>query len=75
MNNADKKFWLDNFKSTECLCGKSKKPRFVFCYKCFWELTKELRNGLYSRVGQGFFGACEEAYKYLKEKDPDYGEV
>jgi len=47
----------------KCICGNHKANRTAFCHKDYFELPYELRNALYSRVGQGF----EEAYSAARD--------
>lgn len=47
----------------KCVCGNHKGDRTAFCHKDYFELPYQLRQSLYSRVGQGF----EEAYSAARD--------
>jgi len=47
----------------KCVCGNHKGNRTAFCHKDYFELPYQLRQSLYSRVGQGF----EEAYSAARD--------
>ena len=53
--------------SNECACGNDKKPRYVFCLRCYKSLPSEIRRELWRRLNIGFDNAYEEAVKYLEE--------
>ena len=61
----DLKFYLDEFKSEECFCGKTKKARFSFCYGCYMSLPNEMQRALWRPFGRGYEEAYEEAVQWL----------
>ena len=67
-NLAERKFYLDTFKSDECLCGRSKKPRFAFCYQCYKKLPPDMQRALYKPFGGGYEQAFEAACKWLQSE-------
>lgn len=58
--------YLDELMSNECVCGNDKNPKKSFCYPCFASLPQELKNDLYSRMGDGYEQAYDAANKYLE---------
>ena len=54
-----------SFLSNECLCGKTKKKGNSFCYSCFMALPQDLKNDLYSRMGDGYEEAYDAAVEWL----------
>lgn len=58
---TDRKFWHRNFCSEECLCGREKRKRYAFCYRCFKALPDPLQGALYQKFYDGF----EEAHLHL----------
>jgi len=67
MNN-DIKFYLESFKSDECLCERPKKPRFSFCYRCYKALPLDQQRALYQAFGGGYEQAFDEACQYLQSE-------
>lgn len=64
----DAAWYLRELMSDECLCGvRDKYPKRSFCYRCYSALPRDLRDGLYRRIGGGYEEAFEEAHKYLTE--------
>lgn len=61
----DWRFYIDMLRSNECLCGRYKKQKLVFCYRCYKKLPVAMQRALYNRLGDGFEEAFEEAVKYL----------
>lgn len=66
MKPSDKKFYLEQFKSEECLCGRTKKPRFSFCYRCYKALPGDMQKDLYQPFGNGYEEAFDEACQFLQ---------
>jgi hypothetical protein len=64
----DRKFYLQVLKSDACQCERPKQVRRALCFKCFYRLPGEIRRALYSRIGQGFEKAYEEAVRFLNEQ-------
>lgn len=65
---SDTKFYLDELKSEECQCGKSKRSKMTFCYLCYSKLPKHIQRDLYKRIGNGYEEAREEAATYLADE-------
>jgi hypothetical protein len=65
MKVSDKKFYLQELQSNECLCGDYKNPGKSFCYWCYGRLPKAMKNALYQQIGNGYEEALDEAVKYL----------
>lgn len=63
--SKDTKFYLDVIKSEECQCGKSKRIGTAFCYLCYSNLPKDMKDDLWKKIGNGFEEAYEEAHKEL----------
>ena len=63
----DTKWYLKEFKSNECACGRSKKPRFSFCYQCYIELPDDMQKALYRKFMNGYEEAYDDAFGWLKE--------
>jgi len=59
--------YLDALMSSRCSCGKKKTPKKSFCLACFLMLPQDLKNDLYSRLGDGYEQAYDAAEKYLEE--------
>lgn len=59
--------YLRDLMSNECLCGKTKKKGHSFCYEDFKALPQDLKNDLYSRMGDGYEQAYDAAVKWLEE--------
>ena len=58
-------FYLNQFLSDECQCGRSKRPRHSFCFKCYKQLPDDMQKALWRRFHCGYEEAYEEAVKYL----------
>ncbi|MBW1666739.1 MAG: hypothetical protein JRJ66_01570 [Deltaproteobacteria bacterium] len=67
MSTAQKEWqwYADELMSEECLCGRSKKRHYSFCYRCFKALPEDMQKALYQRIGEGYEEAFEEAVKWL----------
>jgi hypothetical protein len=61
----DFKFYATELKSEECFCGKTKKPRMSFCYRCYKSLPGDMQKDLYQPLGNGYEEAYEEAVAWL----------
>uniref|UniRef100_A0A6M3ITE3 Uncharacterized protein n=1 Tax=viral metagenome TaxID=1070528 RepID=A0A6M3ITE3_9ZZZZ len=66
-SEKDRLWFLEQLKSEQCLCERSKKPMFSFCYRCYKALPADMQKGLYLQIGDGYEEAYEEAVKYLEE--------
>ena len=64
---ADRLFYLSVLRGEECQCGKWKRSRMPFCYRCFKRLPVSMQRALYHRLGDGFEEAYEEAVKWLDD--------
>jgi hypothetical protein len=60
------------FTSKECpVCFRSKRPRWCFCRTCYFALTLELRNGLWTPAFDGttaFVENYQRAKAWLDER-------
>jgi hypothetical protein len=63
----DLDWYYNELVGSECLCGREKKSRYSFCYRCYKALDPELQRRLYRRIGGGYEEAFEEAHKFLTE--------
>lgn len=63
---SDKRFYMDTFKSEECLCGRTKQPRRSFCYHCYNALPADMQRALYQPFGGGYEEAFEDACAWLQ---------
>jgi len=61
----DKRFYIDILKSEECHCEKAKKSGMAFCFLCYSSLPANMKGELWTRIGDGFETAYEEAMKWL----------
>ncbi|KKN75045.1 hypothetical protein LCGC14_0384190 [marine sediment metagenome] len=61
----DREFYMDQFKSEECLCGRTKRPWNAFCYTCYQALPWTMKNDLWKSFGHGYEEAYDEAAEYL----------
>ena len=66
--NTDLKFYLENLKSDECMCGKEKRPNYSFCYKCYSALPKDMKDPLWKKIGSGYEKGFEEAFIHLQSE-------
>lgn len=67
MANNENGFYVRELLSEECACGRIKKPWFAFCFKCYNSLPKDLQNGLFQKIGNGYNEAYDDAVEYLTE--------
>lgn len=65
--DKDQAWYLKELAGRKCLCGREKKPRCSFCWKCYKALPNELQARLYAWMGQGYEANFEEAVKWLQE--------
>jgi hypothetical protein len=63
----DFKFYATELKSEECFCGKTKKPRMSFCYRCYKSLPGDMQKDLYQPLGL-------EGIKEIAMVNPDAAE-
>lgn len=62
----DRKFYIETYKSEQCLCEREKKPRFSFCYRCYKALPPDMQRALYRPFGNGYEQAFDEACQHLQ---------
>jgi len=70
MGNSKDKDWIwywDELQSEGCLCGRPKKSRHSFCFRCYRALPQDMQRALYRRLGCGYEEAFEEAVRYLQK--------
>lgn len=67
MKKTDRLFYLNELKSEECQCGRSKRVRTTFCYMCWSKLPKHIQRALYKPIGRGYEEAREEAAAHLAD--------
>lgn len=60
-------FYVKEFLSDECQCGRPKRPRHSFCFKCYKRLPVDMQKDLWQRFGFGYESAYDAAYKYLND--------
>ena len=65
---TDLQFYLDQVQSEECICGRTKKDCFPFCWRCFKSLPEELQEKCRYGVNLTFPETYEEAVKFLSEE-------
>ncbi|MCK4718529.1 MAG: hypothetical protein KAT70_07655 [Thermoplasmata archaeon] len=63
--SKDRMFYLNEFKSEECYCGKDKKTRTAFCYRCYESLPNDMKKGLWKSFGGGYEEAYDTALEWL----------
>jgi len=63
----DRAWYLSEFRSEECLCGREKQPSRSFCYRCYSELPGYMKSALYQRFRNGYEEAFEDAVLYLSQ--------
>ena len=61
----DRIWYIKEFKSNECTCGKTKRPGSSFCYTCFKALPSTYQHALYLKMGDGYEEAYEDAVEWL----------
>jgi|GEM_PF-2414849 len=64
----DQLFCLTQLRSRECQCGCGKQKGMAFCYRCWMKLPPSARQGLYSKVGNGFEAAYDQACRILADE-------
>ena len=63
---SDLKFYIDCLKSDQCLCERSKKPGYSFCFRCYKALPADMQKALWQRMGFGYEEAFEAAAQWLQ---------
>jgi len=66
MKNSDIQFYLKELQSEECACGEPKKKGKSFCYKCFTSLPRDMQQGLYIRIWDGYGENYDKALAWLE---------
>ena len=61
------KWYFDQLMSEECLCEKTKRAKYSFCYGCYKALPADMQKDLYKRLHMGYEQAVDAAVKYLQE--------
>jgi hypothetical protein len=66
---SDVDFYRGVRESNECLCGKAKKPGFLFCYGCNADLPEDIKKGLHWKKpdDESFASQFEACHKWLSE--------
>lgn len=64
----DRIWYIKEFKSNECACGETKRPRSSFCHACFKALPSTYQHALYQKMGDGYEEAYENAIQWLKDR-------
>jgi hypothetical protein len=60
-------YYLKILAGNECpYCDGPKQRGYAFCYDCYFSLPKDLKNGLYRKIGQGFEEAVDEALGWME---------
>jgi len=67
VNPKDRKFYYDELMGEECQCGRPKRKRRSFCYKCYSSLPHHMQRDLYQLIGQGYEEAYDEAVRWLND--------
>lgn len=63
--SQDIKFYVSEFRSEECQCGRTKQPLRAFCYQCYSSLPPAKQEALYQKFGQGYEQAYDDALIFL----------
>ena len=63
---SDWGFYIEEFRSEECFCGREKRPKHSFCFSCYKKLPKEMQRALWRHFGRGYEQAYEAAHEYLR---------
>ncbi len=66
--DKDIQFYINELKSEECFCERQKKPKRSFCFRCYKALPANIKKGLWSRIGDGYEDAYDEAMNFLSEE-------
>lgn len=66
--SGDVKFYIQELRSEECACGRTKRPRYSFCYTCYQLLPDDMRKDLWSYMGDGYEEAYDSAVAWLTEE-------
>jgi len=59
-------FYLNQLRSEECYCGRTKKYGFALCYGCWTQLDGETAKHLNRQICRGFEEAFDRAIKELE---------
>ena len=67
---------IEALKSGRCACGNSKQTGMAFCYRCWLQLPRNVRQALYRKIGEGFEAAYDVGCQFLqfKPKEATHGE-
>lgn len=68
----DQREILADFRSAKCRCGNRKQIGRSFCGRCYYRLSKPMRNALYLPIGKGYEQAFRDACEALKAANPSH---
>lgn len=60
--------YLFDLNSSQCQCGKRKKPKKSLCPNCYFRLPPGMRDDLYKRLMDGYMEAYDAAVAFLDNK-------
>lgn len=63
--SQDLQFYISEFRSEECQCGRTKQTRRSFCYQCYASLPPVKQKALFQKFGQGYEQAYDDALLWL----------
>lgn len=66
-HEKDLEFYLKELAGEECACGNQKSSGHSVCMRCYFALPGDMRKALYSRIGNGYEEAYEEAHSWLTQ--------
>ncbi|HWQ03121.1 MAG TPA: hypothetical protein VNL38_01450 [Candidatus Nitrosotenuis sp.] len=55
-----------DLRSKTCVCGAKKREGESFCFRCYDELTPELKRDLWKKAGHGYVKAYAAALDFLR---------
>lgn len=61
----EQSFYLKELRSEGCMCGKTKKSAFSFCWTCYQKLPADMQKALYRKMGKGYEQAYDAANAFL----------
>lgn len=67
MKQSDFEFYRKERQSTECACGKRKKPGFALCYKCYESMPGYIKKDLGKPIGEDYAEAYNSAVNQIEE--------
>jgi hypothetical protein len=57
---------LIELEGTRCFCGNHKKAMKPLCFFCYEKLSRDLKNGLFKSIREGYVAALTEAKDFLR---------